>query len=881
MAASQRALMTALPLLVRVAVRVLAGRDDTESMLADLEEEFAERRRREGYRSARRWLWAQALRSAAPLGARRLRRAARLLTGGGSMLHRGLALDLRHATRRLVRAPVFLSLVVGTLGLGIAATTIIFSLADAIWLKPLPYADPESLVFISDVHDKTGLDSPASAPELDEVRTGTMSFTDLAGYNYGAHVARIAGEPVRVVAYRVTPSLFPLLGVSAALGRTFAVTDAGTPVVVLSDTTWRTRFQRDPGVVGKFLLLDGSPYTVIGVMPSAFHFPLELESEIWTPTAYGGVSDRSSRFVELIARLRPGISLARANQDLATFAARLAKTEPGSNAGWTTRAQSVSRQTTGAYRAAFGTLLGMVGLFLFVGSANLASLLISRNLARRSELVLALSLGASRGRLIRELLIESSLLSAAGGLAGLLVARQAISVVAAFLPAWTPRLADVAVNPTVLAFAVAVVTATAILCTILPAIGLRSLSLRAALTGARDGGPASRHSEHALVIVEVALATILLLGAGLMVRSFVGLLDRDRGYAPTGVLALNVTLPPSDQRWASNVARAAAFEDILATVGHVPGVTRVGATAGFPGSPLGYLGGGLVHPVDQPSMQVAAGLHDATPEYFKAMGVPLIRGRAFQPTDTATAPCVAIVNETLENQLWPGGRSIGQRMSLPPGAVVPSDACEVVGVAGDMHMGIKHTAEVFVPLRRTTAYWIDLVVRTNGDPAALSDAVRRVLRAWSPDLLIENVSSLNDIIWQTYGLQRAQSLLTALVAGLAGLMAAVGLYALLAQHVAQRRKEMGIRLALGSSPGRLFWTVFRRGLVLSSIGTAAGLGASFILIRVLRDQVFGLQAVNPPVVGAVVAGLAGLTSVVIWWSARRVVRIDPLEAIRD
>ena len=799
------------------------------------------------------------------------------------MINRGLVMDIQHVVRRLRRAPAFSVLAIGTLGLGIGATTAIFSLAHAIWLNPLSYGDPDRLVAVYDVHQATGQQASLSGLEFEALREGTASFTDVAAYGYGAHVARIAGEPVRIVAYRVTPNLFRVLDSRPALGRTFADPDVGMPVVVLSDATWRSRFHGDPAVVGHAFELDAAPYTVIGVMPPEFHFPQTLESEIWTASGFHDVGTPNERFVQVIARLRPGFDLERAQRDLALEASRLAQAAPASNAGWTMRGELVVARTSESYRAAFTALLGMVGLFLLIACANLASLLIARNMGRRAEMTLATALGATRWRLVRGLVVESLIFAGAGAVVGLLLTAQANGVFASLMPSGTPRLSEVRINPPVLIFACAVGLLTAVVCAVVPAFGLRSLALSESLSGARSSGPPSLRAQNILVVIEVALAALLLVGASLMLLSFADLIGRDRGYQPHGVLALNVTLPFSSGRYQDMQARLAAFDEIFDRIAHVPGARVVGATTGFPGSALGFLGGGSVTTPAEPGRQVVAGLHNATPDYFRAMGVPLKSGRAFLAGDSLAAPHVAIVNDELAARLFPGGQAVGQHLRLPPspGLTAGDTDCLVVGIVGDMHLGVQRFPEVFVPLAQAAPYWIDLVVRTDGDPQSLRDAARQVLRRVDPDLLIENVASLDRIIWDAYGFQRAESLLTGLVASLASVMAAMGIYSLLAHYIAVRTREMGICLALGSSPRRLFWQVFRRGMTLAIAGTAVGVGSAVLVVRAIKGQVFGLQSARPATF--ILAGLAltGLAALVMWWSARRVVRIDPLIAIRQ
>ncbi len=869
--------------LVESFVRWLAGPGDAESLLADLECELDERERRDGAAAARRWLRREVARSAPTLAARRLAHSTRSLIGELPMFHRGVWLDVQHVWRRLRRSPGFATLAVVMLGIGLGAVTSVFSLAYTIWLKPLPYHAPETLVSVSSTQTRVGLRSGSSGPEIGDIREGISSFSGVAGYHYGAIFARFGDEAVRLESDPVTANLFAVLGVAPQLGRPFGPEDEGQPVVMLSDALWRSRFQRDPGVIGRTIGGLAERMTVVGVMPPEFRFPLGLEADCWTPTLRT-TGDRARRLTQIVARLSTGATIDRANAELAALSDRLGAAYPASNEGWTLMAGPLAGLPSPAYRAAFTTLLAMVGLFLLIACANLASLLVARNLARRNELTVMLATGAPPWRLARAVLIESAMLSAAGSALALALAAGATQAFARWMPPATPRLGDLRVDLVVFVFAMAVAACTAALCAVAPIAGVRSLRLADSLSGVRTVGAGSNRGEHALVIVEIALAAVLLMGGIAMVRSFNELLDRDRGYVPAGVIAMTVALAFDQPRYEAAPVRSLAFDEILASIARVPGVAAVGGATGFPGSSLGILGGGPVTVPGRTDPPVIAALHNATPDYFRAMGVTVKRGRVFTSADTAASQRVVVINETLEHQLFPHGDSLGQRFTIPV-AIGLTDGgagqAEVVGVVADMHLGARRTADIFVPFAQVPSFWADVVVRTSGDPASLAEPIRQAIGRGRPDVLVEHVSPLQTIISDVFGLQRAQSFLTALVAALGGVLALMGLYALLNQHVARRTREMGVRLALGSSPQRLFWSVFRRGMRLSMIGTAAGLVVALAAVRLLRGQVFGLDLVAAHVFLLVAAGIAAASALVIATSARRVVSIDPIASIRQ
>ena len=873
----------ALPRPIETLVRRLAGPDDADSLLADLECEHDDRSRRDGRAPARRWLWAHVARSASPLLGRRLELGRRALMRGSTMFHRGFWLDVQLVARRLRRSPGFAALAVAMLGVGIGASASVFNLAYTIWLQPLPYRDADRLVTITNTESPAGLRTGLSNLELQDVRANVPAVAGIAGYSYGAFFARFGDEPARVVTTSVSANLFDVLGVTPQLGRAFTAGDEGQDVALLSDAFWRSRFHADPHVVGTTFGGQEEHFAIIGVMPRDFRFPLHLEGDCWVPSIRAG-GDRAQRLDDVVARLAAGATIARANAELASLSGRLAAAYPATNTGWTMAAGPYEGTTSPASRAAFITLLSMVGLFLLIACANLANLFVARNLARRHELTVALAIGAPRWRLARLVLIESALISAVAGAIACLLTSEATTLFAHWLPVSTPRLGNLRFNSGVFLFALATAACTTALCAIAPIANLRSLRLADSFAGARTIGAASHRGQYTLVVAEVALAAVLLMGGGAMVRSFGDLLARDRGYVPTGVVTMTVSLPFDDRQYTTPQVRAEAFDRLIDGLRRVRGVTVAGAATGFPGSALGILGGGPVTVPGRTDPPVIAALHDATPDYFRAMGVAITAGRAFTDADTAASSRVVIINDTMARVLFPEGRPLGRRFHVPSttglSSGVDADA-EVVGVVADMHLNARRSSDMFVPFAQVPSFWADVVVRTPDDPAAMAEPVRQAIRRSNPDALIEHVSPLQEIISNAYGLERAQSFLTALVATLGGAIALMGLYALLSQYVARRTREMGICLALGSSPARLFWSVFRRGMQLSGIGVGMGLGAALLAARLLRGQIFGLDVAGVGLFLPVAIVVALASAIVIATSARRVIRIDPLVALRQ
>ncbi len=697
------------PFVARWLLRVLAPPGDADGLIDDLEHEACQIQAASGVRAARQWMWWQAMHSAWPLARQHMR--AWRARPEGSMGVRGAWIDLRHAGRRLRRAPGFTAVAVFTLAIGIGTASAIFSLAYAIWLKPLPYRDPDRLVVLQGVHAKSGdAASVFSGPDTADLREGAASVANLAALRSGAQVARIGDERIRIVADDATPNLFDVLGATPALGRTFSASDAGQPVAVLSHATWVSRFGKDPNVLSRTFELSGRPYSIIGVMPRGFRFPQILESEIWTASIFASWTDRSQRYLQLVARLPSGATIDQASREVAAVAARLAREYPATNDGWSAKVAPLDDRRAAGYGAIFGSLLGIVGLFLLVGCANLAGLLVARNMDRRGELAVCASLGATRWRLARQLALEAGVIALAGALAGIALSSPASRALAALMPPRLPGLDDVQLSWPVLAFAIAVSVVTALLCGVLPALSLGTVSASEALTGPRRSGPRSQRLQNMLVVAEVAAAMMLVVGATLMTQTFSTLLNRDRGFNPHGMFALNVSLPFEQDKYLDASVRAATLDAIISRVATLPGVAHVGATNGFPGSALGILGSVMLHPAaGAAKAEVSAALRSATPDYFAAMGVALKSGRVFRADDTASAPRVAVVNETLVRAMWPDGQAIGRQLTIPSGDDRGTTYdWTVVGVVADMHLGARSPADIFFQSRngpRSGSIW--------------------------------------------------------------------------------------------------------------------------------------------------------------------------------
>jgi predicted permease len=850
-------------------VRLLAPAEERADILADLEEEALPPR-------AIRW---QIVHSTMPWIRRRARQGLLSLGRNIMMLYRGLWSDVHRAARRLRQSRGFTALAVVSLAIGIGAVSTVFSLAHALWLKPLPWFQPDRVVWLQARHTPTGAASSLNALELAEYQRESRSLSDVAGFSYGARIAKVNGEPVRMVTHHVSPNIFRVLGMRPAIGRDFVDADAapGARVVLLSHQAWMRRFGGSHDIVGKTITMDGEVFQIAGVMPKGFSFPRGLEAEMWVPAAFTSENNRDRRIIQAVARLAPGQTIEEAEAEIKGRAANLAQTYPATNTGWTAFVTAAGATASETSRVAFQALLGIVGLFLLIACTNLAGLLLARNAGRRTELAVCLSMGASRWHLVRSLLVESALLSGAGCIAGAVLSMYGARLMASFMPLNTPGLDDVVLNVPVVAVTIAVALGSAMFTGLLPALSLRELRPSEALAGSRSVARGTSRAQQVVVVVEIVLAVVLLVGATAMLRSFAGALERDRGYEPHGLQALNVSLPFSDDSYLPTERRAQAFAEIIARVSALPGVRSAAATTGFPGSRLGILGGAPVTPPGGKTPTMAA-LHAASAGYFATMGTPINAGRDFTAADTPSAPGVAIVNQVLAAQ-FPNGNPIGAR--IPLSILGDKETMfEIVGVAGDMKLTDRTGPRVFVPLTQASPYWIDLVYRTQ--PGGVTSAVvRQTLRALNSELLLENESSLQAIISNSLALERTQSAFAGLVGVLSTMVAGIGLYALMTFLAAQRRREFGIRLALGSQPRQLFQGAMSRAMRLVAIGLAIGVALAGLTVRAVGSRVFGLTAADVGAYATAAVIVMAVSIIAAWIPARRAMRTDPLTALRS
>lgn len=789
---------------------------------------------------------------------------------------------VRIACRGLLREPGFSAAAIATLALGIGAATTIFSVAYGVWLKPLPFGHAERIVTLRETHVASGAGASLSLATINDIESQVSSFASVAAYSYGAGFLSENGELVRVVAYRVSPRLFDLLQVRPAIGRALVDADragADGEVAVASDRFWRTHLHSDPNVVGSTISLQERVIRIVGVMPRAFHFPEGIEGDLWVPlTAVGGARDE--RYYEAVARLGPGVTVEQAQAELAGVAARIGAAFPSTNAGWTATMTPLVEATVGGYRGVFGALVGAVAVLLLIACANVASMLMARFSSRHAEMATRAALGASRGQLVQQAFVESLVLASLGGMAGVLLAVLAVPALTSLMPDMTTRLSDVRPDGTMLVASLVATLGTGLICGIAPV--LRSARMAGpGAWAARSIVGGSRLRGHALlVVVEVALSAVLLAGGGLMMQSFTALMQHDNGYEPAGLLTTHLVLPY--QRLGSTAARDALLGDVLARLRSMPDVEAASAVTGYPGSALGVLGyGPAVGDPANPESRSFVALRAIDPGYFAAMKTPIVAGRSFTADDRDSATPVVIVNQSVANKFWPGSSAVGKRIRLPQFGTHPEGfEVTVVGVAGDMRTFTDAGSDVFVPMSQSGAFWADLVIRARPGHGDLAKPVRETLKSVAPDFAIEGMSPMREVLVDSIALFHAQSVIVAAFAAMAGVLAAVGLYGLLAYSVAQRLPEIAVRMALGANRRSVYVSLIRRAAWLTGAGLAFGSLATWGVIEYARASVFGFQTIDPWVfVGAVVLlALAALAATLV--PAKRAVKADPASLLR-
>jgi putative ABC transport system permease protein len=794
--------------------------------------------------------------------------------------------DVAYAIRMLRRAPVFTLVAVSTLALGIGANSAIFSVVNGVVLQSLPYPNAERLYRVRTLYPD-GTPYSLSAPDFMSVRQDSRSLEQVEAYGSVVFTMLGQGDPVEVQGAGVSDGLFALLGFQMSAGRTFLREDhqpGHDNVVILDHGFWQRQFGGDPAVVGRTLTLGGRPQTVIGVL-AADHF-LPLKAELYAPLLYdqnfsaATATSRRSEFLAVMGLARDGATPEAVDQDLRRVGADLQKYWPNTNGNLTFTSTPLRDFVIGDVRTPLLVLLGAVGFVLLVACANVANLLLARASARHEEIAVRAALGAGRGRLIRQLMTEAAVLGVVGGTAGLALAYAATKALVAAQPGDIPRLREVGVDATVVVFTFAVAVGTSLLFGVLPALQATGRTLTQAIReGGRSGGSgrAGHRARAALVVAEMAMAVVLLTGAGLLIRSFVELTRPPAGVLLDNGLTFRISLQGPSYREAPQVrARVASIEERVRTV---PGVRAVAITTVLPLSGLGSVVDFAVEgaPPPPPDVNAEIGYGSASPGYFEVIGTSLKRGRGFKDSDTPESPLVAVINEAGIRRWFRGQEAVGKFVTAA-GA-----RREIVGVIADLPPRDRREAaepQLFVPYAQRSARTIRLVVRTAGDPVAMVPSIRTALRTLDPDLAMVSPMPLAQLVDDAVARPRFYTSLLVLFAAVALALAATGIFGVMSYAVAQRMREISIRMALGAPAGSVVRMILGRALALAAGGAVVGLAAAFALGRVIQDQLFGVTLLDPVTIAAVVGVLLLSATMAGLLPARRASNADPAQALR-
>jgi putative ABC transport system permease protein len=798
--------------------------------------------------------------------------------------------DFRYAFRQLAKSPAFAAVAIVTLALGIGANTAIFSVTNAVLFRALPYKDPSRIVAINKVSSEFGLGGLTAGAFLD-FREQSRSFEQLAAYSESEFTLTGGGDAERIVAAEVSSALFPLLGVNPSLGRTFTADEEKVgrdQAVIVSEAFWKRRSGADPGFVGKTITLDDKVYTVIGVMPARFRFPKKFE--IWKPLALDPEEEwhgKQFTLIHLIGRLRGGVSQQSAEAELNTIFAHRPSEEPGapaSNARIELR--PLHEQLVKDVRLVIYVLVGAVSFVLLIACANVANLMLARASVRRKEIAIRAALGAGRGRIIAQLLRESVLLSLIGGGCGLLLAVWGVDLLVSSIPGDVAGsfygMADIGINRTVMLFTFGVSVVTGIVFGLAPALSSAKLDLNEALKATAKTATSRSGLRGAFVVSQLALALVLLIGAGLMARSFIRLLNVKLGFNPAHVLTMRIELPRS--RYQNGPQRVQFFEQLLERTKTIRGVQSAGAISQLPLSGYSMMGRFAVEgqPKPEPGKGKPMPIGVVTPEYFQAMEIPLVAGRLFDARDAAKMPEVAIVNESMARKFWPGQDPIGKKVAA--GCSEQALCRSVVGVVGDIrHEGLGEEAqpEIYMPHQQFALPNLSLVVRTAGDPMAVLSSVRNEVRVLDKDQPIALVQTLDDHISESVLQPRLLTTLLSVFAALGLVLAAVGVYAMMSYSVSQRRGEIGIRIALGAMKADILKLVVGQAFMLVLISVTIGLAAAFGATRLLRSLLYQVGIWDPLTFAAIACLLSFVAVFAAWFPARRAAQIDPIVALRS
>ena len=807
--------------------------------------------------------------------------------------------DVRYSIRRLAKSPLFALIVIVTLALGIGANTAIFSAVNAILLRPLPYPEPQQLLTINHFYPRlNNLKAPVSAIGFRDYQERTRSYASMAvEANWNANLTGV-GEPVRLQGTKVTGRYFSTMGVPALYGRAIQPgedTLGHDHIVVLSHGLWQRLFGGDRSVIGRTLSLNGESYEVVGIMPAGFQDFFSRNAEIWAPLSFTPEqlsAGRTNEYLNLIARLKPGVPVEQASSELRALSDQLKQEYPGEYAPtWLLTAQPLSQLATGDIRPALLVLLGAVGFVLLIACANVANLLLARAAGRTREVAVRTALGATRERLVRQLLTESVILALGGGILGLALAWVGLRTLVALKGGNLPRADEIGIDGSVMVYTLLISLLTGLLFGLAPALHFSAENMHENLKEGSRGATSDRGSHtvrRALVVAELALALTLLTGAGLLVKSFARLENVDPGFDPDHLLTFGVALPTT--RYRSDTAQIAFFDAVLPRIAQIPGIKAAGATSVLPFSGSWTTGSfeveGYQTPRDVPGPW--GDIRIVSPGFFEALRVPLIKGRVLTESDLASSPLVTVVDEEMVRRYWPNDNPIGKRITFgpAPGAADTSSRqwIEVVGVVGHTkHEGLAAEPRVqcYFPYRQSGVPAMMVATRTAGDPESYVNAVRQAVRSVDPDQPISRVKTMETLLEQSVGQRKLSMLLLSLFSGIALLLASVGIYGVMSYSVAQRAREIGVRIALGAERRDVLRMVLRQGMRLALTGVGVGLVTAFALTRVITSQLYEVRATDPVTFVSVASLLIAVALVANLVPALRATRVDPAVVLRE
>jgi putative ABC transport system permease protein len=795
--------------------------------------------------------------------------------------------DIRYGFRSLLKHPGFTAVAVVTLALGIGANSAMFSTVNSVLLKPLSYPDADRIVVLEGINPAKGItQSNLSIPDFSDWQSQNQVFDQLAGFVFGGSLLTSGDETERVRGTGVTTDFFPLFGTAALAGRTLQADDAQKgrdPVVVLSYALWQRRFGGNPNVLGTTVTIAGKSTTIVGVMPADFDYP--AQSELWVPYPIDAAAERrDNRFFSVVARLKRGVPIAQAQAALDTINQRLAQSYVDTNSGWSARVINLQERMVGSMRKSLLILLGAVAFVLLIACANVANLMLARATGRQKEIAVRAALGASRWRVIRQLLTESVLLSVIGGAIGLLLSVWLTKLLVSISPANTPRFDEIKPDLRVFAFTLGLTVVTGILFGLAPALQASRIDLNGGLKeggGKGSGGSRNKRLRSLMMVSEIALSFMLLVGAGLLIKSFMRLRDVSPGFTTDNVLTMRVSL--SSAKYPEGEPRVQVLTQTLESLKTLPGIRSSGAVLSLP------LGGDTFNvwrsyiregrPASPEESDNAAYLV-TTPDYFQTLQIALLAGRAFNDQDNEQTTKVVIVNDTMARKLWPGQSPLGKRITIWRDENFPR---EIVGVVRDTKPSLdaEPSQQMYVPYAQDSGWsGMSLVIRTSGDPLDTVAAARNAVRSIDKGIPVFNVKSMNDVLATSVSQQRMSMLLLSAFAGVALLLAMIGIYGVTAYYVTQRTQEIGIRMALGAQMGDVMKLVLASGMALALVGIGLGVVGALALTRLMTSLLFAVKPTDAVTFVTVSLCLLVTALIACYIPARRATKVDPLVALR-